>query len=176
MTNNNDNILYELAKAMRGQGGHLTAMALRALARHGYTSLAEVDGVTDCELLAIGGIGPDRLGAIRRLTRPDWQPPSRQAIRTAGRLLSAAQLALHFWSVEDLKAILGGNKLAAGKDKPIETELSLKAFANAASEAASHHDPAELLRIVQRAGALRSTPSGAVADRNTRTRRIYDPS
>jgi len=168
MTNNNGNILYELAKAMRGQGGHLTAMALRALAQHGYTNLAEVEAAVDCELLAIAGIGPGRLGAIRRLTRPGWQPPSRKAIRTAGRLLSTAQLALRFWSIEDLestltgarsgavgdKLVAAGDKPVAVEDRPVETRLSLDAFAGAACEAADHHEPDELLRIVQRAGEL----------------------
>ena len=105
MANNNGrgNVLYELAKVMRGMDRHLTATALYALARHGYSTLAEVEAVTDCELLAIGGIGPGRLGAIRRLISPDWQPPSRQATNTARRLLYTAQLALRFWSVEDLE-------------------------------------------------------------------------
>jgi hypothetical protein len=165
--NGDDNVLYELAKVMRGMDRHLTATALHALAKQGFTSLAEVEGVTDCELLAIGGIGPDRLGAIRRLTQPDWQPPSRRAIRAASRLLSAAQLALRFWGIEDLEATLAGDKPVAAGDKPIETRLSLEAFAGAAREAADHHKPDTLKQIVQRASML--------AGHDERIGKLHDP-
>ena len=152
--NGDDNVLYELAKVMRGMDRHLTATALYALAKQGYTSLAEVERVTDCELLAIGGIGPGRLGAVRRLTRPDWQLPSRQAIRTARRLLHTTQLALRFWSVQDLEGALEGAKPATTGNGSAETRLSLEAFASTVHEASDHHDLDVLKHIVRRAGEL----------------------
>jgi len=154
MANNNGNILNELASAMRCRDHQLTAMALRALAQHGYTSLAEVESTIDCELLAIRGIGPGRLGAIRQLTQPDWRPPSRQAVRTARRLLHTTQLALRFWSVEELESALQGTKPAQPENRPAETQLSIEAFASATQEAADHHDLDALKQIVQRASEL----------------------
>jgi hypothetical protein len=162
--NGNDNVLYELAKVMRGMDRHLTATALHALARHGYGSLAEVEAVTDCELLAIGGIGPGRLGAIRRLSQPDWQPPSRQALHTARRLMHTARLALRFWSVEDLEGSLQGAGPATTRDGPAETRLSLDAFSSAAREAANNHDLDVLMRIVRRAGELADHKRGIRGD------------
>ena len=154
MDNNNGDLLYELAMALPPEERHLTAMALRCLARHGFTSLAEVEAATDSELLAIGGIGLGRLAALRRLTQPDWQLPSRRAMRTARWLFSAAQLALRFWSIEQLEAALTGAAPATTKNESIETRLSMAAFAGAVREASRHHEPDVLRHIVQRANSL----------------------
>ena len=152
--NGNTNVLYELAQALPAGHGYLTAMALRQLARHGFTSLAQVEGASDWELLALNGIGPERLAAIRRLTRPDWQPPSTQAISTAQRLLATAQLALRFWRVEDLEATLAGADPRATDDGRPESRLSMDAFASAVREASEHHAPDLLRQILQRASTL----------------------
>jgi hypothetical protein len=152
MMNDNSNILYDLAQALAVQDRRGTAIALRTLARNGYTNLEEVEQAADFELLAIGGIGPGRLAAVRRLTRPGWQPPSRQAVRTATRLFSAAQLALRFWRVEDLEAVLTGPvQLPTMEDQPVEAQLSLEALTCVAGEASAHHEPDALLRLVRRA-------------------------
>lgn len=152
--NGNGNLLCELAKAMPARERHLTAMALRRLAKHGYTSLAEVEKATDWELLAIDGIGLSRLAAIRHLTWPGWRLPSRRAILTAGRLLSTARLALRFWSIEDLEAALTGAEPVVRENRPAETRLSMEAFTGAAREASDHHEPDVIRHIVQRASLL----------------------
>ena len=75
------NILYELAHTMAAGGNYSVATALRRLVRAGYSSLTEVEGASDWALLSISGMGPRRLQAVRRLTRPDWQPPAPQALK-----------------------------------------------------------------------------------------------
>jgi len=154
MVNDNGNVLYNLAQVMAVQEQHLTATALRRLAQTGYTCLAEVDQVSDWELLAIPGIGPGRLEAIRRLTRPEWRPPSKQAIRTGERFLSAAQLALRFWKVEDLESAVQGTRPTAAEGTTAEGRLTIEAFASAAREALHHHAPEEMIQIVHRAKVL----------------------
>lgn len=155
MVNDNGNVLYNLAQVMAVQD-HLTATALRRLAQKGYTCLAEVDQISDWELLAIRGIGLGRLGAIRRLTRPEWQLPSKQAIRTAEQFLSTAQLALRFWSVEDLESAIQGARPAVTESTTAESRLTIEAFATAAREALHHHEPGEMIQIVRRAKVLNS--------------------
>lgn len=157
----NENLLYELAMALPYEERHLAAMALRCLARHGYTSLTEIELATDWELLTVNGIGLGRLAALRRLIQPDWQLPSRQARRTARCLLSAAQLALHFWSVDDLEAALTGAVPPGTENAPLETRLSMAAFTGAAREASHHHEPDALRRIVQRASLLADSDDGS---------------
>ena len=166
MINDNGNVLYDLAQAMTAGDRHLTATALRRLAQKGYTSLAEVDQVSDWELLAIPGIGLGLLGAIRRLTRSDWQPPSRQAVKTAERFLYATRLALRFWSVEDLEATIQGAGPAVVGSTPAETRLTIEAFAGAVREALPHHESDELIQIVQRVRVL--------ASHGGKSKRIYD--
>ena len=120
-------VLYEMAQTMVGQEDYPTAIALRKLARAGYATLEQVDGVSDWVLLATPGIGIHRLTAVRRLVRPDWQPPRSRVIKVAERFLSAARFALRFWSIEDLEAVIRGSVSLPASDRPIEKRLSLRA-------------------------------------------------
>ena len=79
-------VLYEMAQTMVGQEDYPTAIALRKLARAGYATLEQVDGVSDWVLLATPGIGIHRLTAVRRLVRPDWQPPRSRVIKDCGAI------------------------------------------------------------------------------------------
>ena len=114
-----DNMLYNLAKAVAIDDELSTAAALRKLAQAGYGSLDEVDSASDWILLSIPGLGVGRLGAVRRLTRPDWQPPSPQAIKAMERFLSAARLALRLWPVEALLAVAQGSLPSGVANKPL---------------------------------------------------------
>ena len=87
------NVLYELAQAMATNDGQ-SAVALRKLAQAGYRSLNEVDSASDWMLLSLAGLGVGRLGAVRRMTRLDWPPPSPQAVQAVNRFVSAARPAL----------------------------------------------------------------------------------
>lgn len=151
---NSNNLLCDLAKAMPARDRHQTAVALRCLARHGFTSLDAIEQATDCELLAVSGIGIERLGAVRRLTQPQWQPPSRTAINLAGRFLWASQLALRYWRVEDLEGVFDGDYPTTSPGAPLEARLSLDAYRQAVQEAVPHHGPAGLRHILRRANAI----------------------
>ena len=133
-----DNVLYELAEAMAIADELSTATALRKLAQAGYGSLDEVDSSSDWILLSIPGLGVGRLGAVRRLTRPDWQPPSPQAIKAVDRFLSAARLALRLWPVEALLGVVQGSSLSRAADKPADERLALELLAEAAYSALCH--------------------------------------
>ena len=142
------NMLYELAQTLAAGGDHPVAVALRRLVWAGYSNLAEVESASDWTLLSIPGIGARRLGAVRRLTRSDWQPPSPQAVKAVGRFLVATRFALRFWPREALAALLEGTRPEVPADQPHEGRWALDLFATAASQAL-HHCPAEdLLEVL----------------------------
>lgn len=144
-------VLYEMAQTMVCQEDYPTAIALRKLARAGYTTLEQVDGVSDWVLLATPGIGIGRLGAVRRLVRPDWQPPSSRAIKVAERFLSAARFALRFWPVEDLESVIQGSVSLPASDRPVAKRLSFEQFARATRKALRHCEAEELVQALRQA-------------------------
>jgi hypothetical protein len=147
-----ENVLYELAQAMATTDGHSAAVALRKLAQAGYSSLDEVDSASDWTLLSIPGLGVGRLGAVRRLTRLDWQPPSPQAVKAVSRFVSTAQVARRFWPPETLMALIQGSapvKVAGG---PVERRLALDVFYQAVRRALSYCAPQELIQILRPTG------------------------
>jgi len=133
-----NSVLYEMAQTMVCREDYPTAIALRKLARAGYTTLEQVDGASDWVLLATPGIGISRLTAVRRLVRPDWQPPRSRVIKVAERFLSAARFALRFWPVEDLESVIRGSVWLPAGDRPVEKRLSLEQFAQATRKALRH--------------------------------------
>ena len=146
-----ENLLYELAQTLAAGNDHSTAIALRKLVQAGYTTLQQVDGVSDWALLALHGLGVKRLGAVRRLTRPDWQPPSQHAIQAANWYLSAAQFALRYWPPDTLASFIRGSAPAIATQEPIEKRLALDVFSQATSKALSHCPPQELVEMLRRA-------------------------
>jgi len=148
---NGDNTLHELARAMTAGGCHSTAVALRKLAHEGYTTLEQVDSVSDWVLLSIRGIGAGRLGEVRRLTRPDWQPPSPQAIQAGNWFLSAAQFALRYWPAETLASLIRGSASPKVTEGPIEKQLALDVFARAARTAQRYCQTRELIQALSQA-------------------------
>jgi len=143
------NVLYELAQTMAGQDNYPTAIALRKVAQAGYTTLEQVDGVSDWVLLAIPGIGIGRLGAVRRLVRPDWQSPSPKALKAAERFLSAARFARRFWPIEALEALVQSSTLPSTDDGPVEKRLALELFSQATRQALPNCDAEELLQALR---------------------------
>jgi hypothetical protein len=141
-----DNLLYELAQTLAAGNDHSTAIALRKLVQAGYTTLQQVDGVSDWILLSIPGLGVKRLGAVRRLTSPDWQPPSPYAIQVTGWYLSAVRFALRLWSPDTLASVIRGSRPGISAAQPVEAHLALDVFARAASEALGYCDAQELLQ------------------------------
>jgi hypothetical protein len=135
-----NNTLYAMAQTMSSREDYPTAVALRKLAWAGYTSLEQVDRASDWMLLAIPGVGVGRLTAIRRLIRPDWQPPRSRLFKVAERFLSAARFALRFWPVEDLEGVIQGSVSLPAGDSPIEKRLSLEQFAQATRKALRHRE------------------------------------
>lgn len=150
-TDTRDNVLYELAQSMASDGGLAAAVALRKLAWAGYTNLDEVDSTPDWILLAIRGLGVTRLGAVRRLTRPDWQPPSPNAVRAINRFLSAARLALRFWPAETLASVILGSEVVLPPDQPYERRLAVELLSRATHIALSYCRPDELMQIFRAA-------------------------
>jgi len=146
-----NSVLYEMAQAMVCREDYPTAIALRKLARAGYTTLEQVDGASDWVLLATPGIGISRLTAVRRLVRPDWQPPRSQVIKVAERFLSAARFALRFWPVEDLESVIRGSVSLPASDRPVEKRLSLQQFAQAARKALRHCEAEGLVQALRQA-------------------------
>lgn len=142
------NMLYELAQTMAAGGNHPVAIALRKLARAGYTSLDEVEGASDWALLSISGIGTERLRAVRRLTRPDWRPPSPQAVKAAGHFLAAARFALRFWPQETLTALIEGSVPELAEDQSHESRWAIELFSTAIGAALSHCEPQELIGVL----------------------------
>ena len=149
------NMLYNLAKAVALDDELSTAAALRKLAQAGYGSLDEVDGASDWILLSIPGLGVGRLGAIRRLTRPDWQPPSPQAIKAMERFLSAARLALRLWPVEALLAVAQGSSPSGVANKPADERLALALLSEATYSALCHCSTGELIETLRQLGQNR---------------------
>ena len=144
-----ENVLYELAQAMATNDGHSAAVALRKLAQAGYGSLDEVDSASDWTLLSIPGLGVGRMGAVRRLTRSDWQPPSPQAVKAVSRFVSAAQVALRFWPLEALASLIRGSAPAVATQGPIEERLALDVFSQATNKALSYCPPQELVEMLR---------------------------
>ena len=166
-------VLYEMAQTMVGQEDYPIAIALRKLARAGYATLEQVDRVSDWVLLATPGIGIHRLTAVRRLVRPDWQPPRSRVVKVAERFLSAARFALRFWPIEDLEAVIRGPVSLPAHDRPIEKRLSLEQFAQATRKALRHCEVEELVQTLREAnvsqrgqpGRVLKPPHDAVAQR-----------
>jgi hypothetical protein len=143
-----DNMLYELAQTMAAGGNHPVAIALRRLARAGYTNLDKVDNASDWTLLSISGMGAERLRAVRRLTRPDWQPPSPQAVKAASQFLTAARFALRFWSQETLTALIEGSVPEVAADGLHESRWAIELFSTAVGEALPYCRPEELIGVL----------------------------
>jgi hypothetical protein len=146
-----DNVLLELAQAMVSIESYPTAIALRKLAQAGYTTLEQVDSASDWVLLAIPGIGVYRLGAVRRLIRPEWEPPSSQAAKAADRFLSAARFALRFWPVETLESVIRGSTTSPANARPVEKRLAMELFTQAVCKASRHCEAEELVRALGQA-------------------------
>jgi len=142
------NVLYELAQIMVGREDYPTAIALRKLARTGYSSLDEVESASDWTLLSISGIGMERLRVVRRLTRPDWQPPSPEAAKAAAHFVAAARFALRFWPQEILAALIEGSVPEVAVDQPHESRWAMELFSTAVGEALCHHRPEALIGIL----------------------------
>ena len=147
-----DNMLYNLARAVALDDELSTATALRKLAQAGYGSLDEVDSASDWILLSIPGLGVGRLGAVRRLTRPDWQPPSPQAIKSVERFLSAARLALRLWPVEAALGVVQGSSPSGVANKPADERLALALLSEATYSALCHCSTGELVETLRQLG------------------------
>jgi hypothetical protein len=152
MTGEKDNVLYELAQIVAANGGHSVAVALRKLAQAGYSSLDEVDSAPDWTLLSISGLGVGRLGAVRRLTRSDWQPPSPQAVKVVNRFISAAAVARRFWPPEILASLVRGSTLPrAISEGPLEKRVAIDVLCDAARKAQRHCETEDLVQAVWQA-------------------------
>jgi hypothetical protein len=136
---------------MTASGRHATAIALRRLAQAGYTSLEQVDNTSDWVLLAIRGIRAGRLGHVRRLCRPEWQPPSSQAIRASNWFMSATQHALRYWSPETLASVLRGSAPTPSSAASVDERLALDVFAQAARHAQRYCRAVELIQALRQA-------------------------
>ena len=146
-----NNSLSQLAHILAGGGRHSTAIALRLLAQAGYTTLEEVDAVSDWVLLSIRGIGARRLREVRQLTRTDWQPPSAQSIQAANWFLSAAQFALRYWPSETLAALIRGTAPQVADVGPIDKRLAIDVFSHAVRQALRHCEAEELIQALRQA-------------------------
>jgi hypothetical protein len=144
-----ENLLYELAQTLAAGNDHSTAIALRKLVQAGYSTLEQVDGIPDWVLLCVPGIGVKRLGAIRRLTRPDWQPPSQQAMQVAKWYLSAVHLALRFWPPDILASLIRGSAPPVATQLPAEKRLALDVFDQATHKALLYCKAGELIQTLQ---------------------------
>jgi hypothetical protein len=134
---------------MAAGGDHTVAVALRQLARAGYTNLEEVDNASDWTLLSISGIGAGRLETVRRLTRPGWESPSPQEIKAAGQFLTSAHFALRFWPQEILTALIEGSAPGVASDGPHESRWALDLFSVALDKALQYCRPEELIGILK---------------------------
>lgn len=143
------NVLYELAQAMATNDGQSAAVALRKLAQAGYGSLDEVDSASDWMLLSIAGLGVGRLGAVRRLTRLDWQPPSPQAVKAVNRFVSTARLALRYWPLETLASLIQDSLSVSASRESYERRLTIECFSRATRHALNYSPPGELAEIVR---------------------------
>lgn len=173
-----DSLLCELARTMDNRGNYTTAIALRKLARAGYTTLAEVDAASDWVLLAAPEISLRRLELVRRLVRSDWQPPSPQAAAAAERFLTAARFALRFWPVEALHSVIRGSTRWPAYDRPVDKRLSMEIFSVACRRALRHCSAETLVQIaLELAGrhlASRDHPCSPLAcsDRQSQAPRV----
>jgi hypothetical protein len=154
LNTNGNNVLHQLARAMAAGGHPSTALALRKLAHTGYSTLDQVENTPDWILLAIPGIGVGRLGEVRRLTRPDWQPPLPQAIQAGSWFLSAAQFALRYWPLEILVSLVRGSTPPQVSGGAIERRIALDVFSKAAWKAQRYCDADELVQALWSAPAL----------------------
>jgi hypothetical protein len=143
-----NNVLRQLAQTLTAGGHHSTATALRLLARAGYTTLEQVDAVSDWVLLSIRGIGEIRLREVRQLTRTDWQPPSPQAMHAANWFLSSAQFALRYWPPETLASLIRGSAPTTVDDGPIEKRLAIDVLSHAVRKAQHHCETEELVQAL----------------------------
>lgn len=162
---NGNNALHELARAIAASGQRSAATALRKLAYEGYSSLEQVDRVPDWVLLSIRGIGMGRLVELRRLSRPDWQPPSSQALQAGVWFVSAARFALCYWPPETLASVLRGSGAVTCNGESVDKRLALDVFARAAEHAQRYCRGRELVEAVWQASGVE--PQGAS--------RIYEP-
>lgn len=150
--NGKENVLYELAQAMAGNDGHSEAIALRKLAQAGYGNLDDVDGTSDWTLLSIPGLGVRRLGAVRRLTRTDWQPPSPQAVKAVNQFVSAARFALRFWPVDALLGVAVDSPPELSTGQPVGQRLALDLLSQATCRALCHCSAEELTETLRQVG------------------------
>jgi hypothetical protein len=142
-------VLYELAQNMVRDGDHTLAVALRKLAQMGYASLEQVELSSDWVLLSIPGMGVERLRAVRRLTRAEWQPPSPAALKAADRFVAAARFALRFWSQETLSSLIQCDSLLPGTNPSYESRLAMALFAKSSRLALRHCEPEELVQVIR---------------------------
>jgi hypothetical protein len=152
-------MLYELAQNMVRDGEHTLAVALRKLARLGYASLEQVDQTSDWVLLAIPGMGVERLRAVRRLTRADWRPPSPAALKAADRFVASAQFALRFWSQETLSSQIECESMP-GMIPSYEARLAMSLFGKSSRLVLRYCEPEELVQVLRglAAAAQGNTP------------------
>ncbi len=146
-----DSLLCELARAMDSRQDYFMAIALRKLARAGYTTLGEVDAASDLVLLATPEIGLRRLEMVRRLVRPGWQSPPRQVMMAAERFLTAARLALTFWPADVLESVLRGSSPIPACDRPAEKRLAVELFSLACQKALRYCALEELVEALRQA-------------------------
>jgi hypothetical protein len=146
-----NNVLYQLAQTLAGGGRHSTALTLRLLAQAGYTTLQEVDAVSDWVLLSIRGIGARRLREVRLLTRTDWKPPSPQAIQAANWFLSSAQFALHYWPPETLVSLIRGSGPGTVNGGLIEKRIAIEVLSDAVHKALRYCEEEELVQALRQA-------------------------
>ena len=146
-----ENVLYQLAQTMTGAGRHSAAVALRLLARAGYTTLEQVDAASDWVLLSIRGIGPKRLREVRLMTRPDWRPLAPQAVHTANWFLSSMRFALRYWPPETLVSLIRGSAPRVANGEPIEKRLAIDVLSHAVRQALRHCEAEELVQALWRA-------------------------
>lgn len=145
-----DKLLYDLAQTMRDKP--LAATALRRLGRVGYASLEEIDRASDWVLLAIPGIGVGCLAELRRLTRPDWKPPSELAVKAVSDFMAAAQLALRLWPVETLIRVIRGSALATPASQPADRRFALDLLSQATGRASYYCPTEELVEALRQIG------------------------
>jgi len=152
---------------MTAAGRHSTAIALRKLAQAGYTNLEQVDNTSDWVLLATPGIRQNRLGEVRRLCRPTWQPPSSQAVRAANWFLAAVQFALRHWPVKALVAVIQGSGVVMLNAESVDKRLALDVFASAAEHARCYCRARELIEAIWQVGGVEPDDVHPVAESST---------
>lgn len=147
----NKNLLQELAHTLAAGGDHSTAIALRSLAQAGYGTLEEVDRAPDLALLSLRGIGAGRLAAVRRLTRPDWSPPSQGAMEAVAWFLGAARFAVLFFSPSALSSAILDPATREILPTNVDQRLAFDALSQAARRAAAYCTGDELIQLLEHA-------------------------